>query len=139
MNKSHVCKLTPSPTLPRKRGRGSAPSARPRYASSTNERALRRGTRSTRGSGPRSEERADSVHGRVGKLLVHGKFASGKLDGSNAADRGERRHFRARPRRRLGAVDQEDRNRRAPRRIEKRLAACERIETAGDEAHRGEA
>jgi hypothetical protein len=74
-----------------------------------------------------------------GKLLVHGKFSSGKLHGSNPGDGGKRRHFRARPRRRVGAVDQEDRNRRSPRQIEKRVTACERIETAGDKAHRGEA
>src|SRR5262249_61481902 len=115
----------PLPNPPPLAGEGSAPSARPRYASSTNERALRRGTRSTRGSGLRSEERADSVHSCVGKLLVHGKFALGKLDGSNAGDGGERLHFRARPRRRLGAVDQEGRNRRAPRQTETRVAACQ--------------
>src|SRR5262245_51185960 len=108
------------------------------HASSTNKHTLTRDARSTRSSRFLGEERADGVDGRVGKLLVHGEFALGEPSGSNAADRGERLHFRARPRRRLGAVDQEDRNRRAPRQIEKRVAARERIETAGDEAHRRE-
>jgi hypothetical protein len=58
------------------------------------------------------------------------------LNVSNPGQSGERLHFRARPRRRPGAIDQEDRKARAPPKIEELIAGRERVETAGDEAHR---